>query len=54
MSLLGTGLPPGTYATVRSSMFMESWQRTVFPLCTAAIACGVHVRIGIEDTIWAP
>jgi hypothetical protein len=28
---------------------MESWQRTVFPLCTAEIV-SPHVRIGIEDT----
>ena len=37
-----------------SIMFMESWQRTVFPLGTVAIALGQHVRVGIEDTIWGP
>ena len=36
-----------------SVMFMESWQRTVFPMCTAAIAFGMHVRVGIEDNIWS-
>ena len=37
-----------------SVMFMESWQRTTYPLCTAAIAFGMHVRVGIEDCIWGP
>lgn len=36
-----------------SIMFMESWQRTVFPLGTVAIALGQHVRVGIEDSIWS-
>jgi uncharacterized protein (DUF849 family) len=37
-----------------SIMFMESWMRTLFPLATAAIAFGQHVRVGIEDNIWSP
>ena len=37
-----------------SIMFMESWMRTLFPLGAAAIAFGQHVRVGIEDNIWAP
>ena len=37
-----------------SIMFMESWQRTVYPLSMAAIAFGQHVRVGIEDAIWGP
>ena len=37
-----------------SIMFMESWQRTVFSLGMVAIALGQHIRVGIEDSIWAP
>jgi uncharacterized protein (DUF849 family) len=35
-----------------SVMFMESWMRTVLPLCNIAITLGLHVRVGIEDNIW--
>ena len=33
---------------------MESIMRTVYPLCTMAIALGLHVRCGNEDNLWAP
>jgi uncharacterized protein (DUF849 family) len=35
-----------------SVMFMESWMRSVLPLCNIAITLGLHVRVGIEDNIW--
>ena len=37
-----------------SVFFMESWMRTVYPLGMISIALGHHVRVGIEDNIWAP
>jgi uncharacterized protein (DUF849 family) len=31
---------------------IEGLMRNVLPLCTMAIAMGVHVRVGIEDNLW--
>jgi uncharacterized protein (DUF849 family) len=35
-----------------SILTFESTMRTVTPMCTMAIALGIHVRVGIEDNIW--
>ena len=39
--------PPGAVLTIESIM------RNVLPLGTMAIAMGLHVRVGIEDNLWA-
>ena len=31
---------------------IESLMRTVTPICTMAIALGLHVRVGAEDNFW--
>ncbi|WP_433566582.1 3-keto-5-aminohexanoate cleavage protein [Nocardia sp. CA-151230] len=33
---------------------LESLMRSVLPVSTMAIAMGLHVRCGIEDTLWGP
>ncbi len=38
--------PDGAVLTIESTM------RTVIPMCTMAIALGMHVRVGIEDNLW--
>ena len=38
--------PPGSVLT------MESAMRAVLPMNAMAIAMGLHVRVGIEDTLW--
>lgn len=38
--------PDGAVLTI------ESFMRTVPPVCTMAVALGLHVRVGIEDTLW--
>jgi uncharacterized protein (DUF849 family) len=38
--------PDGAVLTIESIM------RPVIPLCTMAIALGLHVRVGIEDNLW--
>jgi hypothetical protein len=31
---------------------IESFMRTVPPICAMAVALGLHVRVGIEDNLW--
>jgi len=38
--------PDGAVLTI------ESLMRTVTPICTMAVALGLHVRVGIEDNLW--
>jgi uncharacterized protein (DUF849 family) len=38
--------PDGAVLTI------ESLMRTVPPICTMAIALGLHVRVGVEDNLW--
>jgi uncharacterized protein (DUF849 family) len=38
--------PDGAVLTI------ESFMRTVIPVCTIAIALGLHVRVGVEDNLW--
>ena len=38
--------PDGAVLTI------ESLMRTVTPICTMAIALGLHVRVGVEDNLW--
>ena len=38
--------PDGAVLTI------ESLMRTVPPVCTMAIALGLHVRVGVEDNLW--
>ena len=38
--------PDGAVLTI------ESLMRTVTPICTMAIALGLHVRVGAEDNLW--
>jgi hypothetical protein len=38
--------PDGAVLTIESTM------RSVIPMCTIAIALGLHVRVGIEDNLW--
>jgi uncharacterized protein (DUF849 family) len=38
--------PDGAVLTIESIM------RPVIPMCTMAIALGLHVRVGIEDNLW--
>ena len=40
-------VPPGAVLTI------EGLMRNVLPLNTMAIAMGLHVRVGIEDNLWA-
>lgn len=39
-------VPDGAVLTI------ESLMRTVPPICTIAIALGLHVRVGVEDNLW--
>lgn len=39
-------VPDGAVLTI------ESLMRTVIPICTMAIALGLHVRVGVEDNLW--
>jgi len=39
-------VPDGAVLTI------ESFMRTVPPVCTMAIALGLHVRVGVEDNLW--
>ncbi|HJU24768.1 MAG TPA: 3-keto-5-aminohexanoate cleavage protein [Casimicrobiaceae bacterium] len=38
--------PDGAVLTIESIM------RTVIPVCTIAVALGLHVRVGVEDNLW--
>jgi uncharacterized protein (DUF849 family) len=38
--------PDGAVLTI------ESLMRTVTPVCTIAVALGLHVRVGVEDNLW--
>ncbi len=38
--------PDGAVLTI------ESLMRTVTPICTMAVALGLHVRVGVEDNLW--
>ncbi|HZA95945.1 MAG TPA: 3-keto-5-aminohexanoate cleavage protein [Burkholderiaceae bacterium] len=38
--------PDGAVLTI------ESFMRTVPPICTMAVALGLHVRVGVEDNLW--
>jgi uncharacterized protein (DUF849 family) len=38
--------PDGAVLTI------ESLMRTVPPICTMAVALGLHVRVGVEDNLW--
>jgi uncharacterized protein (DUF849 family) len=38
--------PDGAVLTIESTM------RSVIPMCTIAIALGLHVRVGVEDNLW--
>jgi uncharacterized protein (DUF849 family) len=38
--------PDGAVLTI------ESFMRTVPPICAMAVALGLHVRVGIEDNLW--
>ena len=38
--------PDGAVLTIESIM------RTVIPICTIAVALGLHVRVGVEDNLW--
>lgn len=38
--------PDGAVVTIESAM------RHVIPMCTMAIALGLHVRVGVEDNLW--
>jgi uncharacterized protein (DUF849 family) len=38
--------PDGAVLTIESTM------RSVIPMCTMAIALGLHVRVGVEDNLW--
>ncbi|MCJ0762374.1 3-keto-5-aminohexanoate cleavage protein [Variovorax terrae] len=37
-----------------STLTLEAQMRAVLPINTMAIAMGLHVRCGIEDTLWGP
>jgi uncharacterized protein (DUF849 family) len=39
-------VPDGAVLTI------ESLMRTVPPICTMAVALGLHVRVGVEDNLW--
>jgi uncharacterized protein (DUF849 family) len=40
-------VPDGAVLTI------ETMMRNVLPMCTMAIAMGLHVRVGIEDNLWS-
>jgi uncharacterized protein (DUF849 family) len=37
-----------------STLTLEALMRATLPINTMAIAMGLHVRCGIEDTLWGP